>query len=330
VVLCFTFFLASNAIPSLTSHTCSSTSSATIQGTITLANTDKTALTAQTDTIANTLTSHVQSSCASNSKSQVSVNTVTQLNNGDLEVAYTCSGVSNHTSAQSALNTACQSDAINQTVSKCSSSSNTGSGAAPKSVVTTTQKAAIQTSTTTKTAATQTSTTTKKAAQSTQPPVSSSSTTTKTASVDSHSCSSTDSSTVQGIITLANADKTALTAQINTIANALTSHVQSSCASNSKSQVSIDTVNQLDNGNVQVAYTCSGVSNHSSAQSALNTACQSDTIKQTINKCSSSVIEDSIFTQKSTGSSTEKAATQASITVKQVTGTITAGKRTIG
>jgi hypothetical protein len=105
-------------------------------------NANTTALTAQKAAISQTLTSQVQAASPSNSKSQVNVNAVTDLGNGTLQMQYTCSDVSDHTSAQTSLNTACQGDAVKQTVAKCSQSDDTGSK--------TTQKVAAATATTAK------------------------------------------------------------------------------------------------------------------------------------------------------------------------------------
>jgi hypothetical protein len=131
---------------------------------------------------------------------------------------------------------------------------------------------------------------------------------------------------VQGKITVCNADQSALTAQKDTIAKTLTSQVQSSCAGNSKSQVSVNTVTQLDNGDLEVAYTCSGVSDHTSAQGSLHNASQCDEIKQTVSKCSKTDSDSSKSTQKSSVAGTEKAATQASTTAKKLAESTKAGK----
>jgi len=107
----------------------------------------------------------------------------------------------------------------------------------------------------------------------------------KMASVISHTCQSTDSKTVQGKIVIKNADQTALKSQTETISKCLTDHVQSS-SSNVKSQTTVDTVKQLANGSLEVAYTCSGVIDHSAAQSSLHAAIESLTMKETVGKCS--------------------------------------------
>jgi len=262
-------------------------------------NADQTALKAQTSNIATTLTTHVQSSCTANSKAVVNVNAVTQSANGDLQVTYTCSGVSDHTTCQNSLDTAAKGAEIQQTVSKCSQSSNTNSG--------TTQKPTAAAATQKPTAAaatqkpeTQAPITAQKAAVTTQALVQSSTDNKNTPCVASHTCSSTDSKTVQGTITVTNADHTALTAQTNTIANALTAHVQSSCTANSQAVVNVNTVTKSANGDLQVAYTCSGVSDHTTCQNSLNTAVQSDTIKQTVGQCSKSDNTGSTASQKAT------------------------------
>jgi hypothetical protein len=364
------FLLASAKTATVSSHTCSSTDSQTVKGTITVTNADKTALTSQTTTISKTLTTQVQSSCSSNSKSQVTVDTVTELDNGDLEVAYTCSGVSNHTLAQSSLNTACQSDTIKQTVGKCSQSGGSASQTTQKTAAAATpaatQKpaAAATPAATQKPAAAATPAATQKPAAATpaatqkpaaaappaatqkpaapatpskQEEVTPATATKSTASVASHTCSSTDEKTVQGTIILTNADKTAVTTQTDTIVQTLTSHVQSSSSSNSNCQVKVDTVTQKDNGNVEVGYTCSGVKDHTSCQNSLHTACQSDAIKDTVAQCSKSDDTESkatpktpaattITVQKEAASTQKLQATTAAI-VKKVAETASTGKK---
>jgi hypothetical protein len=266
--------------PCVASHTCSSTDSKTVQGTITVTNADHTALTAQTNTIANALTAHVQSSCTANSKAVVNVSAVTKSANGDLQVAYTCSGVSDHTTCQNSLNTAVQSDTIKQTVGQCSKSDNTGSTASQKA------------------------TTGQAAPPSTQKPpaqaLSTSSASKPTGSVTSHTCSSTDSKTVQGTITVAGCDQPTLASQTAAISSALTSQAQASHPLNSQCQVNVNTVTKAANGVLQVAYTCSGVSDHPSCLDSLHTACGSDAIKQSLSKCSQSDNSQSQSTQKTT------------------------------
>ncbi len=138
---------------------------------MTVKNADQTAVAAQTSSIAATLTTHVQSGCTANSNAVVSVNSVTQAANGDLQLTYTCSGVSDHDTCQQSLNTAAQSPAIQQTVGKCSQSSDTTSKptqkptaapAATTKAAATTKKPETQAPDTTKKPETQAPPTTKK------------------------------------------------------------------------------------------------------------------------------------------------------------------------
>jgi hypothetical protein len=114
---------------------------------------------------------------------------------------------------------------------------------------------------------------------------------------------------MQGVITVQNADETALTAHKETIAKTLTSHVQSSSL-NSKSEVRFEAIKRLDNGDLEMTYTCSGVKDHSSAQYSLKQASQSDAIKETIGKCSHSASDDSKATEKPTEAGKQKVETQ--------------------
>ncbi len=100
---------------------------------MTLTNADATAVQSVKGTLAATLTSSVQSSSTANSNAAVSVDGITPLANGDLEIAYTCSGVGDHPTCQSSLNTVAKSPAIQQTVSKCSQSSASNSKTTQKS-----------------------------------------------------------------------------------------------------------------------------------------------------------------------------------------------------
>jgi hypothetical protein len=151
---------------------------------MTVKNAAQTAVAAQTDNLAAILTTHVQSGCTANSNAVVNVNSVTKAANGDLQLTYTCSGVSDHDTCQQSLNTAAQSPAIQQTVGKCSQSSDTTSKptqkptAAPAPTTTkaaaTTQKPQTQAPTTTKKPETQAPATTKKPADTTKASVQSS------------------------------------------------------------------------------------------------------------------------------------------------------------
>jgi hypothetical protein len=161
---------------------------------MTVKNAAQPALAAQTASIAATLTTHVQSGCTANSNAVVSVNSVTKAANGDLQLTYTCSGVSDHDTCQQSLNTAAQSPVIQQTIGKCSQSSDTTSKttqkppAAPAATTkapaitqkpqtqapATTQKPQTQAPATTKKPETQAPATTKKPADTTKASVQSS------------------------------------------------------------------------------------------------------------------------------------------------------------
>ncbi|CAF1543560.1 unnamed protein product, partial [Adineta steineri] len=54
------------------------------------------------------------------------------LANGDLEVAYTCSGVKDHDSCKDSLHKACGSDALKATATKCTPSNDQAPKPAPK------------------------------------------------------------------------------------------------------------------------------------------------------------------------------------------------------
>ena len=69
-----------------------------------------------------TLNAHVKASSPSNVDSEVSVEEVKQLENGDLEVSYTCTGVKDHKSAKSSLHEGSNSTALKNTVAQCSHS----------------------------------------------------------------------------------------------------------------------------------------------------------------------------------------------------------------
>ncbi|CAF1358809.1 unnamed protein product, partial [Adineta ricciae] len=171
--------------PAVASHSCSSVDSKTIKGTIVLQNVDKTSLASQKDAISKTLTSQCQSSCSSKSTAQVAVDGVTEIGDGTLHVAYTCSGVEDHASCQDSLHKAAQCDEIKATVGKCSHSNGNDAKTTAKAVVVTVPK-------------------------NTGP------------AVASHSCSSVDSKTIKGTIVLQNVDKTSLASQKDAISKTLT------------------------------------------------------------------------------------------------------------
>jgi hypothetical protein len=225
------------------------------------------------------------SSSSANANCKVTVDGVTPLANGTLQMSYTCSGVSDHDSCHSSLDSACKGVAVQQTVSKCSSSDDTE-------------------------AKSQTRTTAKKAAATTAAAKSGG------ASVDSHVCGSTDSTTVKGTITLKNCDQTVITAQKDTLCQALTSHVQSSGSSNAKTNVLIDGITKLIDGTLQMNYTCSGVGDHDSCQSSLKAATGSDSCQKIISQCSTD------------GSGTTAHNVQATTTTKKTADTTKAGTTT--
>ncbi|CAF1688521.1 unnamed protein product, partial [Adineta ricciae] len=197
----------------------------------------------------NALTDHVRSGCAANAKSEANVHTVTKLGNGDLEVAYTCTGVKDHDTCHKSLHAACGSDHVKQTIGKCSHSHAQTGKAAPHD---------------------------------THPAV------TASPALHSHDCKSKDSHTVEGKIVLKNTDHNLLGDHKATLSKALTDHVRSGCAANAKSEANVHTVTKLGNGDLEVSYTCTGVKHHDPCHKSLHTACGSDHVKQTIGKCSHS------------------------------------------
>ena len=111
---------------------------------------------------------------------------------------------------------------------------------------------------------------------------------TGSATLHSHDCKSKDSNTVEGKIVLKNTDHNLLGDHKDTLSKALTDHVRSGCAANAKSEANVHTVTKLDNGDLEVAYTCTGVKDHDTCHKSLHKACGSDHVKQTIGKCSHS------------------------------------------
>ena len=104
----------------------------------------------------------------------------------------------------------------------------------------------------------------------------------KKPTIDSHACSSTDTDTVQGKIVVKNGDRDALEGKKREIATALASHLKASSASNANSEVIVDQVTQLANGDLEMAYTCSGVSDHDSAQNSLQAGANSVELEQAV------------------------------------------------
>jgi hypothetical protein len=100
---------------------------------------DTTKLKAQNTTISDTLTAQVKSSAPANSNSKVSCDSVKALPNGDHEVSYTCTGVSDHISAQGTLNKTCQGEVIKPIVGQCSHSDNTAPATTKKVAENTTE-----------------------------------------------------------------------------------------------------------------------------------------------------------------------------------------------
>ncbi len=90
-----------------------------LKGTIVVSNCDKDSISQSKNTLSNQLTQKVQSD-TSNSKSQVQVNTVTELSDGTLALDYECTGVSDHNAAKNTLNNGVKQDDIKDTISKSS------------------------------------------------------------------------------------------------------------------------------------------------------------------------------------------------------------------
>ena len=306
-------------------HTCSSLDSKTVQGKIVMKNADLDALKGQHEAICKTLTSHVQRSAPTNNKCQVNIDQVKQLDNGDHEISYTCTGVNDHESAKSSLHAGCGSAELKQTVLKCSHSPITlpklpsllpilkpadtkplpfgrpsdkkGDDKPAESKKPEEKKGDDKPAETKKpeekkgddkpaeNKQSEQSTRGDQQTDSKQNPASPL-TDDKAAAISQHTCSSLDSKTVQGKIVLKNADVSALKGQHESICQTLTSHVQRSAPSNGKCQVNINQVKELDNGDHEISYTCTGVNDHDSAKSSLHAGCESTELKQTVLKCS--------------------------------------------
>ncbi|CAF1280839.1 unnamed protein product, partial [Adineta ricciae] len=224
------------ATATLHSHDCKSKNSNTVEGKIVLKNTDHNLLGDHKDTLSKALTDHVRSGCAANAKSEANVHTVTKLGNGDLEVAYTCTGVKDHDTCHKSLHTACGSDHVKQTIGKCSHSNAQTAKAAPAK-----QESHAPT-----------------AGKSKCEEVLILPTATASPALHSHDCKSKDSHTVEGKIVLKNTDHNLLGDHKDTLSKALTDHVRSGCAANAKSEANVHTVTKLGNGDLEVAYTCTG------------------------------------------------------------------------
>ncbi|CAF1303237.1 unnamed protein product [Adineta ricciae] len=257
------FLLAVAGSATLHSHDCKSKDATSVEGKIVLKNTDHNLLGDHKDTLSKALTDHVRSGCAANAKSEANVHTVTKLGNGDLEVAYTCTGVKDHDTCHKSLHAACGSDHVKQTIGKCSHSHPQTGKAAPA-------KLELPTATIGK-------------SKSPQVP-----TVAGSAALHSHDCKSKDATSVEGKIVLKNTDHNLLGDHKDTLSKALTDHVRSGCAANAKSEANVHTVTKLGNGDLEVAYTCTGVKDHDTCHKSLHAACGSDHVKQTIGKCSHS------------------------------------------
>ncbi|CAF4159037.1 unnamed protein product, partial [Adineta steineri] len=263
---------AKTAAPAV-EHTCSSTDASTVKGTIVLKGCDHDAVTAQTGTIAKTLTDHVTAASPDNHACTAKVDSTTKLPNGDTQVAYTCSGVKDHDSCKGSLDTACGSPAMKDTVDKCSHANAETTKAVSKDAKTTEAAKAPAPAKTTEGAKAPAPAKTTEGAKAVAPAV-------------QHTCSSADASTVKGTIVLKGCDHDAVSGQIPTIAKTLTDHVTAASPDNHACSAKVDTVKPLANGDLEVAYTCSGVKDHDSCKGSLDTACGSPAMKDTVDKCS--------------------------------------------
>ncbi|CAF3822473.1 unnamed protein product [Adineta steineri] len=104
----------------VTSNTCTSTDSQTIEGSFDICNADLELLKAQKDSFESCCANQLRSSHSLNIKISVEVQEFEQLENGDCRVSYKCSGVGHHPSALSCLKTCPNTNPFRDILGKCS------------------------------------------------------------------------------------------------------------------------------------------------------------------------------------------------------------------
>ncbi|CAF4175521.1 unnamed protein product, partial [Adineta steineri] len=311
---------AKTATAAVSSHSCSATDSSTVKGTIVVSGCDHSAVSAQTSTISSTLNDHVAQASTANKGCSTSVQSVTTLPTGDLEIAYTCTGVKDADSCKTALGTAAASPALATTVSKCASSNaqpaaKPAAAAAPAPAAAAKPVAAPAPAAAPKAAPAPAPAA--KAAPAAAAPKPASATLAKVATGATtalqHTCSATDSSTVKGTITVSGCDHDAVSAQTSSISTTLTNHVTQASTANKGCAAKVDGITPLANGDLEIAYTCTGVKDADSCTGSLNTACQSADMKNTVDKCSHSNVQASTKSAPAT-TAAKKAETPAPTT----------------
>ncbi|CAF4228330.1 unnamed protein product, partial [Adineta steineri] len=106
--------------------------------------------------------------------------------------------------------------------------------------------------------------------------------------VTSHTCSSSDSDTINGCFNISNVDLTLLTAQKDSFESCFTKQLQASSPSNNKATWKVQGIEHLANDECQVSYTCTGAGDQPTALTCLKATPDADEFKTILGKCSHS------------------------------------------
>ncbi|CAF0947788.1 unnamed protein product [Adineta steineri] len=236
-------------IPVVTSHTCSSTDSDTINGCFNISHADLASLKEQQASFESCFTKQLQSSSPSNNKATWKVQGIEHLANDDCQVSYTCTGAGDQPSALTCLKATPDADEFKTILGKCSHSSGAKAGAGDnKRIIIGGLKPAVT----------------------------------------SHTCSSTDSDTINGCFNISHADLASLNEQKESLESCFTKQLQSSSPSNNKATWKVQGIQHLDNHTCQVSYTCTGAGDQPSALTCLKATPDADEFKTILGKCSHS------------------------------------------
>ncbi|CAF0753354.1 unnamed protein product [Adineta steineri] len=236
-------------IPAITSHTCSSSDSDTINGCFNISHADLASLKEQQASFESCFTKQLQASSPSNNNATWKVQGIEHLANDDCQVSYTCTGAGDQTSAVTCLKATPNADEFKTILGKCSHSSDAKVGTGDnKRIIIGGLKPAVT----------------------------------------SHTCSSSDSDTINGCFNISNVDLTLLTAQKDSFESCFTKQLQSSSPSNNKATWKVQGIEHLANDECQVSYTCTGAGDQPTALTCLKATPDADEFKTILGKCSHS------------------------------------------
>ncbi|CAF1201045.1 unnamed protein product [Adineta steineri] len=255
------FFSALIAIPTIASHSCSSTGPATITGSLCISKADFALLSTQKESFESCFTNQLRLSSSLNIGAIFQVHGFEQLANGDCQVSYGCSGVGHQPSALTCLKATPDCDDFKTILGKCCHSSGAIGGGLGIGLQAGGGLLGGLLN------------------------LGSSLIGGLLAAVSSHTCLATGPDAITGSLCISNADFELLSAQQDSFESCFTSQLQASSPLNNKATWKVQKCEKLANGDCQVSYTCSGVGHQPSAQTCLKATPNCDAFKTILGKC---------------------------------------------